>query len=250
MITPYTVAIIGSGPAGLSAAAHAARLGLNHILLEAQPHLADTIYKYQKGKHVMAEPAYLDLRSPMSFAAGTRESILNKWDDEIAALGAVIQHRAAVSAIQGRKGCFWITLESTELICAEQIVLAIGMQGNLRALGVPGENLPNVQYQLDDPRAYGGETIVVVGAGDAAIENALALADNDNRVILLNRNEEFSRCKEGNLSAIQAAVRDSRLAVRYRTSIDHVDALEAPAGAPVMRASTRCTMLLVRSCSP
>jgi thioredoxin reductase len=108
------------------------------------------------------------------------------------------------------------------------------MQGNLRTLGVPGENLPNVQYQLDDPRAYGGETIVVVGAGDAAIENALALADNDNRVILLNRNEEFSRCKEGNLSAIQAAVRESRLAVRYRTSIDHVDALEAPAGAPVM----------------
>ena len=234
MITPYTVAIVGSGPAGLSAAAHAARLGLNHILLEAQPHLADTIYKYQKGKHVMAEPAYLDLRSPMSFAAGTRESILNKWDDEIAALGAVIQHRAAVSAIQGRKGCFWITLESTELICAEQIVLAIGMQGNLRTLGVPGENLPNVQYQLDDPRAYGGETIVVVGAGDAAIENALALADHDNRVILLNRNEEFSRCKEGNLSAIQAAVRESRLAVRYRTSIDHVDALEAPAGAPAM----------------
>ena len=70
-------------------------------------------------------------------------------------------------------------------------MLAIGMQGNLRTLGVPGENLPNIQYQLDDPRAFGGETIIVVGAGDAAIENALALADNDNRVILLNRNERW-----------------------------------------------------------
>ena len=158
MTTPFTVAIIGSGPAGLSAAAHAAKLGISHILLESQAHLADTIYKYQKGKHVMAEPGFLDLRSPISFVAGTRESILNKWDDEVAVLGTVIQNKAAVNAIQGQKGRFWIALDTNELILAEQIVLAIGMQGNLRTLGVPGENLPNIQYQLDDPRAFGGES--------------------------------------------------------------------------------------------
>ena len=228
-MTPhYSVAIIGSGPAGLSAAAHAAKLGISHILLESQPHLADTIYKYQKGKHVMAEPGFLDLRSPLGFVAGTRESILNRFDDEVAALGAVIQNHAVVNAIHGAKGRFWISLETTELILAEQIVLAIGVQGNLRTLGVPGENLPRIQYQLDDPRAYGGETIIVVGAGDAAIENALALAENDNRVILLNRSEEFSRCKEGNLSAIQAALRDNKLACRYRASIDRIEKLEQP----------------------
>ncbi len=226
MFELYTVAIIGSGPAGLSAAAHAARLGLKHILLEAQPHLSDTIYKYQKGKHVMAEPGFLELRSPLHFEAGTRESILNRFDDEIVACGTLIQHNAQVTGIKGEKGRFWITLESGELVAAEQIVLGIGMQGNLRTLGVPGENLPNVQYQLDDPRAYGGETIIVVGAGDAAIENALALADNDNRVILLNRNTEFSRCKDGNLSAVQAAIRENKLACKYSTSIDHLEPVE------------------------
>ena len=225
MTERFTVAIIGSGPAGLSAAAHAAKLGIPHILLEAQPHLSDTIYKYQKGKHVMAEPGFLDLRSPLNFEAGTRESILNRFDDEIIACGTLIQNNARVVAIEGEKGAFWITLESGELIAAEQIVLGIGVQGNLRTLGVRGENLPNVQYQLDDPRAYGGETIIVVGAGDAAIENALALAENDNRVILLNRNAEFSRCKEGNLSAVQAAIRENLLACRYGTSIDHLEAL-------------------------
>src|SRR6266567_9596164 len=69
----FKIAIIGSGPSGLSAAAHAAELGVSHILLEAEQHPADTIYKYQKGKYVMAEPSVLPLRSPMSFAAGTRE---------------------------------------------------------------------------------------------------------------------------------------------------------------------------------
>jgi len=223
------VAVIGSGPAGLSAAAHAASLGLSHILLEAQPHLSDTIYKYQKGKHVMAEPAALALRSPLPFEAGSRESVLNRFDDAIAAAGVQVQTSARVVAIEGSRGAFWVVLESGELIGAEQVVLAIGMQGNLRTLGVPGEHLPQVQYQLDDPRAHRGETIVVVGAGDAAIENALALAEHGNRVMLLNRNAEFSRCKEGNLAAVQAAIREGRLACRYTTSIGRIEPIERPA---------------------
>jgi CRP-like cAMP-binding protein/Fe-S-cluster-containing hydrogenase component 2/thioredoxin reductase len=222
----YKIAIVGSGPAGLSAAAHAAKLGLSHILLEAQTHLSDTIYKYQKGKHVMAEPGFLDLRSPMQFEAGTRESILKSFDDEVAAFGVNVQYSAVVSGISGQKGNFSLTLDNTEVISAEHIVLAIGVQGNLRTLGVKGENLPNIQYQLDDPAAYIGETIIVVGAGDAAIENALALAENNNKVILINRNEEFSRCKEGNLNNIQAAIRESKLACRYQTSIDHIAPIE------------------------
>jgi thioredoxin reductase len=165
---------------------------LSHILLEAQSHLSDTIYKYQKGKHVMAEPGFLDLRSPMQFVAGTRESILDSFDKEVAAFGVNVQFGAVVSGIEGQKGRFAITLDSTEVILAEHIVLAIGVQGNLRTLGVPGDNLPNVQYQLDDPAAYSGETIIVVGAGDAAIENALALAEHNNKVILLNRQPERS----------------------------------------------------------
>ena len=207
MNADFKVAIIGSGPAGLSAAGHCAALGVSHILLESQPHLADTIYKYQKGKHVMAEPAILGLRSPVSFSAGKREDILDQWNKEVSKLGVLVQHGAQVSGITGAKGLFQIELASSEIVSAEHVVLAIGLQGNLRTLGVPGDNLPGIQYQLDNPEEYQNETIIVVGAGDAAIENALALAKSSNRVILLNRNEEFTRCKDGNLSDIQAAGR-------------------------------------------
>ena len=57
----------GPGPAGLSAAGRAAQLGLSHVLLEKTDHLSDTIYKYQKGKHVMATPSQLVLRSDLRF---------------------------------------------------------------------------------------------------------------------------------------------------------------------------------------
>jgi len=79
-----------------------------------------------------------------------------------------------------------------------------------------------VQYQLDDPDEYKGEAIVVVGAGDAAIENALALAEA-NRVTLINRNEEFARCKEGNLALVLAAIKEGRLECRYGTSALRVE---------------------------
>ncbi len=218
------IAIIGSGPAGISAAGHAAELKVSHVLLEAQKnHFADTIFKYQKGKHVMAEPGILPLRSPLDFAAGTRENILGIWDEQLKKHGVNLRNGAEVTAIKGAKGDFQIMLADGAEVRAKHIVLSIGLQGNLRKLGVAGENLPTVQYQLDDPDEYDGETIIVVGAGDAGIENALALA-KQNRVILINRIDEFVRVKDGNIALILAADRDDKVAIRYNTTVERVDA--------------------------
>lgn len=225
MADRFDIAIVGSGPSGLSAAAHAAELGVAHVLLESERHPADTIYKYQKGKYVMAEPSVLPLRSPMSFAAGTRESILGAWDSEIAKYKVNLRAGAGVTAISGQKGAFALKLAGGGSVEAANVILAIGLQGNLRKLGVPGEDLPVVQYQLDDPEEYSDETIVVVGAGDAAIENALGLAAQ-NRVILINRNEEFARCKQGNLDLVLAAIKDGRLECRYQTKALGVEMVE------------------------
>jgi thioredoxin reductase len=224
MSPSFKIAVIGSGPSGLSAAGHAAELGIAHVLLEASPHPADTIYKYQKGKHVMAEPGVLPLRSPMSFSAGTREAVLGAWDQELEALKVNIRFGAEVVGISGQKGDFQVKLGSGETIGAETVVLAIGLQGNLRKVGVKGDDHARVQYQLDDPDAFEDETILVVGAGDAAIENALALA-KQNRVILINRNDEFARCKEGNLNLILAAIEDGRVECRYGTRAEAIEAL-------------------------
>ena len=224
MSDQFDIAIIGSGPAGISAAGHAAELKVSHVLLEAQKdHFADTIYKYQKGKHVMAEPGILPLRSPLDFAQGTRENILSIWDAQLKKHAVNLRYGAQVAAIKGAKGDFSVELADGSAIKAKQLVLSIGLQGNLRKLGVPGEDLPTVQYQLDDPAEYEDETIIVVGAGDAGIENALALA-KQNRVILINRIDEFVRVKDGNIALILAADKEDKVAIRYSTTVERVDA--------------------------
>lgn len=222
----FKVAIIGAGPGGLSAAARAAELGVSHIVLEGSPNLANTIHHFQKGKPVMSEPSWLPLRSTLPFGAGGREQILQQWRDEVAARKVNCRTGAVVTGISGRRGDFSITLAQGDAVRAEHVVLAIGVQGNIRKLDVPGEDLPGVQYHLDDPDEFHDETIVVVGAGDAGIENALALS-RKNRVIVINRQDEFSSCKEANLELLMTAVSEGRIETRVNTWAERVQAQAA-----------------------
>ena len=68
--------------------------------------------------------------------------------------------------VTGQDGMFEVHTRGGETFYCRKVILAIGLQGNLRPLGVPGEDLERVQYQLDDPDEYNGETIAVVGAGE------------------------------------------------------------------------------------
>jgi thioredoxin reductase len=75
---------------------------------------------------------------------------------------------------------------------------------------VPGGDLPHIQYQLDDPGEYVDEHIMVVGSGDAGIENALGLAadpEQNNTVYIMNRSADFARAKGANVKLLMEAAR-------------------------------------------
>ena len=231
MSETFQIAIIGSGPAGLSAAGRAAALDQkngtvsepSYVLLEGFAAPAKTIQRYQKGKLVMAEPGFLDLRSDFQFSEGKREEILEHWQSGLESQQVNIRYDTEVLSVTGSRGQFEITTKGGEALHAECVVLAIGLEGNPRKLGVEGEDLERVQYTVDDPEAFTGETIVVVGAGDSAIENALALG-RQNRVFIINRRDEFSRAKDANLNAVLGAISNPEQAFDcyYSTTLKEV----------------------------
>ncbi|PZQ56026.1 MAG: oxidoreductase, partial [Phenylobacterium zucineum] len=245
----FKIAIIGSGPAGMSAAAHAARKGVSHILLEKTDHLSDTIFRYQKGKHVMATPSVLVLRSDCEFDAGKREKILDQWNADVKAAGVNVRFNAEVKAITGSQGAFTIELTRGEAVKAENVVLAIGTQGNPNLMRCEGAHLPHVQYQLDDPGEYTDEHIFVVGSGDAGIENALGLAADaaqGNTVTILNRSADFARAKKANVDNLMSTRDAGRMSVMTETSPTLVEpgwiTVETPQGS----SRYRCDRIIAR----
>ena len=238
----------------MSAAGRAAQLGLKHVLLEKTDHLSDTIYKYQKGKHVMATPSQLILRSDMNFEAGKREAILGVWDDQAKSQNVNVRYKSEVKSIEGtgapipgsvmrivtrnRDGSsattekqrlsppYKITLTDGSSIMADTVVMAIGTQGNPNLMRCPGGDLPHVQYQLDDPKEYIDEHIVVIGAGDAGIENAMGLAEDPeqrNVVTIVNRGNEFPTAKDANVKGMLMARDAGRLNVANDTETAKVE---------------------------
>jgi CRP-like cAMP-binding protein/Fe-S-cluster-containing hydrogenase component 2/thioredoxin reductase len=222
----YKIAIVGSGPAGLSAAARAAQLGLSHVLLEKTDHLCDTIYKYQKGKHVMATPSQLVLRSDLGFEAGKREKVLGTWDEMTAGHKVNVKLNAEIASITGAEGNFTLTTKAGETIGAETVILAIGTQGNPNLVRCPVGEGAQVQYQLDDPGAYIDEHIIVIGAGDAGIENALGLAadpEQRNVVTIVNRSAEFATAKDANVKALTEAEGEGRVTILRETTASRIE---------------------------
>ena len=205
----------------MSAAGRAAQLDLNHVLLEKTDHLSDTIYKYQKGKHVMATPSQLVLRSDMEFDAGKREDILGKWSEQTEGHAVNVRYHAEPVEVTGEQGDFTIKLKDGDTIRAETIVMAIGTQGNPNLMRCPVDPEANVQYQLDDPGEYYDEHITVIGSGDAGIENALGLAADaaqNNVVTILNRSPEFARAKKANVDLLMEAKEQGKVDVRTETT--------------------------------
>jgi len=202
--TLHDIVIIGAGPSGLSAAVRASEQGLNYVLLEAEQAPANTVRNYQRGKLVMSEPRGLPLRSALPFTASSRESVLQTWEQTMAEHQVNVRYGAKALGIQKVATGLMVELDDGTSLHTKNAVLAMGVQGSLRKLEIPGGDLPQIQYQLDDPDAYQNETIVVIGGGDSGVENAIALSAR-NQVIILNRADDFSNCKETNLSQLTEA---------------------------------------------
>ena len=219
----YDVAIVGAGPAGLSASLTAQQYGLRYVTLE-QGEIASTIRQYPRQKFLMAEPIQIPLYGTLYVGDGTKEALLAVWETIIANTGVQIRTNEKVEVVRKNSSSFHVKSTRDEYL-ARYVILALGKRGSPRKLGVEGEDLPKVSYKLIEADSYGDKDIVVVGGGDSAAEAALALSRSGrNKVVLSYRGDSFRRARERNREHLLQAQREGRLRVMLNSTVERITA--------------------------
>jgi|SRR5664279_1159122 len=215
------VAIVGSGPSGLSAGLEALRSGLSYVMLE-QGSLADTVRKYPRHKILFAEPLNIPLYGDLWIADSSKESLLDMWEKVVAETGLEVQTNHRVEEITQSGWLFRIRAGGKEYL-ARRVVLAMGRRGSPRRLDVPGEDLEKVVYDIVEMEDFAGRHVLVVGGGDSAVESALGLANQDGTTVTMSyRGEKFARIKDRNRQKLDRAVAEGRVSLMLRSTVQEI----------------------------
>lgn len=173
----YDVAIIGGGPAGLTAAIYTARAGLNTIVFEAialggQIINSADVANYPAAPHI----------SGITFS--------NQLKDQVEELGVTLQYEEVKHLRPGKT--FTLTT-STNKYSARSVILATG--ASHRHLNLPGEEQltgHGVSYCATcDGGFFRKKTVAVNGGGDTALDDALYLSNLCSEVHLIHRRDAF-----------------------------------------------------------
>ncbi len=174
------VAVLGSGPAGLTAAIYAARAGLTPIVIQGiQPggQLTTTtdVENYPGFREVIQGPWLMEEMQAQAEHVGTKVI----WD-----------HVASVD-ISARP--FRLTGDSGTHYFADSLVIATGAQA--KWLGLPSEERMKGRgasaCATCDGFFYRGKKVAVIGGGNTAVEEALYMTNHSHDVTLIHRRDSL-----------------------------------------------------------
>ena len=175
----YDLVIVGGGAAGLSAGIYAMRAALKTVLVEkGMPGGQIALTKDVENYPGIEEVGGFELCE--KFLNHAKRYNLDIRENEVTRVEPGVDFHEVVLADGSR-------------LNAHSVILAVG--GSARKLGVPGEMEQygkGVSYCATcDGFFFRGKTVVVVGGGDTALEDALYLSKICTRVYLVHRRDEF-----------------------------------------------------------
>ncbi|MEY2799822.1 MAG: hypothetical protein RI934_810 [Bacteroidota bacterium] len=176
--------IIGSGPAGYTAAIYAARADLKPVMITGM----------QPGGQLTTTT---EVENYPGYPEGTQgPEMMEDFRKQAERLGTEIRF-GYVTAVDFSAKPHKVTVDETKTITADSIIIATG--ASAKWLGLPSEEKYNgfgvSACAVCDGFFFKGQDVAIVGAGDTAAEEATYLAKLCNKVYMIVRRDEFRASK-------------------------------------------------------
>lgn len=175
----FDLIIIGAGPAGISAASEAKKLGLGYLVLE-KGLIANTVYNYPVGLTVFSTTNELEIEPGALKPARekpTREELLSYYVRFTLEHDLNIQTEEEVTRVESLGDGHFKVITNRGDYETKTVLFAIGAMDHPRRLGVPGEDLPKVYDLFRETYPWVKKRAMIVGGGNSAGEAALFLAE-------------------------------------------------------------------------
>jgi len=181
----HDVIIIGAGPAGLSTALWCDELGLDTLVLEQAEQIGGQLHR-----------VYNPIENYPGVKTRNGDEFIDVLANHIEAAEFDLWTQTAITSIDLKAKR--VSLASGESLQSIAIVIASGVSP--RELGVPGEKefagKGIMESGTRDRKLFAGRDVCVVGGGDAAVENALLLAEVCPTVTLVHRGKKLRARRE------------------------------------------------------
>ena len=199
----YDLIIIGSGPAGLSAAIYGKRAGMELLVVEMAPMSGGQVLNTYEVDNYLGMPGINGFDMGMQFREHADKLGVEFLDAEVISVepaGSMIENRSEMAAAEMSREDLqnYYKVNTTEGEYETKTVILATGAGHAH-LGVPGEEKfsgRGVSYCATcDGAFYRGKTVAVVGGGDVALEDAIYLSRFCEKVYLIHRRDELRGAK-------------------------------------------------------